>query len=379
MEKRRRYESTNPSGDRSDAAAANSGPAQGRGMPVARVELSAAGEGPAGSEPAAARSRNREPVSTEGLIDELVAVAERLRRDTPSRVDVKILLRTLKELRYAFKVFAPYRSQRKVTVFGSARVPADDPCYRQAVRFGRAMAQAGWMVITGAARGIMEAGHEGAGRDASIGVKILLPFEEEANPIIAGDPKLVHLKYFFTRKLLFVKETDATAIFPGGFGTLDEAFEVLTLVQTGKRETIPIVYVDEPDGDYWLNWQQYVKRQLLERGYISESDLCLFKVTDDVNEAISEILGFYRVYHSMRYVGETLVLRLQRPLSAELLERINTQFADIVASGKFQQCEAFPEEREEGELVELPRLAFKFVRRDFGRLRQLIDTINSFR
>jgi len=322
--------------------------------------------------------RNREPASTDELIDELAELVERLRRNPPSRVDVKILLRTVKELRYAFKVFAQYRDRRKVTVFGSARVPPDNASYRQAVEFGRRMAEADWMVITGAASGIMQAGHQGAGRDASMGVKILLPFEENANPIIAGDPKLVHLKYFFTRKLLFVKETDATAIFPGGFGTLDEAFEVLTLVQTGKRETIPIVYIDEPGGDYWQNWQQYVERQLLRRGYISESDLSLYKITDDIEEAVSEIRNFYRVYHSMRYVGDTLVLRLQRPLSEQLLAEINSEFADIVASGKFEQCGALPIEQQENDLVELPRLAFNFVRRDFGRLRQLIDKINSY-
>jgi len=322
-------------------------------------------------------NRARGPVSTEELIAELAEVSERLRRDSPSRVDVKIMVRALKELRYAFKVFAPYRSRRKVTMFGSARISSEHPAYRQAVEFGRAMADAGWMVVTGAASGIMEAGHEGAGREHSMGVNILLPFEQDANPIIAGDRKLVHFKYFFTRKLIFVKETDATAVFPGGFGTLDEGFEVLTLVQTGKREMIPIVLIDEPGGDYWSAWQRYVKEQLLARGYISEPDLNLFKVTDNVDVAVREILRFYRVYHSMRYVGDILVLRLQRELPQQMIERLNVEFKDLLAEGRFEQRQAFPEERDDKELLHMPRLAFRFVKRDFGRLRQLIDTINT--
>ncbi len=242
------------------------------------------------------------PTSIDELVAQLKETADKLIRDAANRGDVKLLSTALKELRYAFKVFAPYRRRRKVTVFGSARLPLEHPACRQAVEFGRRLAQAGWMVITGAAQGIMEAGHVGAGRENSIGVNILLPFEQEANAIIAGDAKLMHLKYFFTRKLLFIKESDAIALFPGGFGTQDEGFEALTLVQTGKSHLFPIVMVDEPGGDYWQEWLRYVKDVLLFRKLISPEDLALFKVTDSVDEAVAEVLDFYRNYHSMRYV-----------------------------------------------------------------------------
>src|SRR5579871_2927142 len=272
----------------------------------------------------------RQPVGTEQLVQQLKETADKLIRDQANRGDIKLLNTALKELRYAFKVFAPYRNQRKVTVFGSARLPSDHPAYHQAVQFSRKIAEAGYMVITGAASGIMEAGHVGAGRESSIGVNILLPFEQEANAIIAGDVKLMHLKYFFTRKLLFVKESDAVALFPGGFGTQDEGFEVLTLVQTGKSQLIPIVMVDAPGGDYWLHWQRFVTDVLLGRGLISPADLALFKVTASVDEAYREVMDFYRVYHSMRYVAGDLVLRLRSAPSDELLGRIRTEFDDIV-------------------------------------------------
>jgi hypothetical protein len=273
-------------------------------------------------------------------------------------------------------VFAPYRQRRKVTVFGSARVTPEHPAYRQAVEFGRRAAEAGFMVITGAASGIMEAGHVGAGRENSIGVNILLPFEQEANSVIAGDAKLMHLKYFFTRKLLFVKESDAVALFPGGFGTQDEGFEVLTLIQTGKSHLFPVVMVDEPGGDYWKEWQRYVETALLRRRLISPDDLHLYKITDSVDEAMAEILHFYRVYHSMRYVNGSLVLRLQHALPEGLLERIRTEFADILEGGTFEQIPALPEEANDVHLAALPRLRFRFDRRSLGRLRLLIDTIN---
>jgi uncharacterized protein (TIGR00730 family) len=316
------------------------------------------------------------PTSIDELVAQLKETADKLIRDGANRGDVKLLSTALKELRYAFKVFAAYRRRRKVTVFGSARLPLEHPACRQAVEFGRRLTQAGWMVITGAAQGIMEAGHVGAGRENSIGVNILLPFEQEANAVIAGDAKLMHLKYFFTRKLLFVKESDAVALFPGGFGTQDEGFEALTLVQTGKSHLFPILMVDEPGGDYWQEWLKYVKNVLLARQLISPEDLALFKVTDSVDEAVAEVQNFYRNYHSMRYVKRDLVLRIQRPLSEPALEQIRGDFADIVRSGTFEQSAALPEETGDGHLAHLPRLRFRFDRKSLGRLRMLIDAIN---
>ena len=312
----------------------------------------------------------------EGIIEEMRGTLEKLVKDQASRADVKLLRTALKELRYAFKVFAPFQKTRKVTVFGSARLPADNPAYIQAVEFGKRLAEEGFLVITGAAAGIMEAGHVGAGREMSVGINILLPFEQEANPIIRDDHKLMHLKYFFTRKLLFVKEADAIALFPGGFGTQDECFEALTLVQTGKSHLFPIVMVDEKGGDYWEHWDRYIRKSLLARKLISDPDLALYKVTDSVDEAVEEILNFYSNYHSMRYIGRDLVLRFHHKLSDAALESIRTTFDDLVVSGTFEQVDAQPEEANEEHIQSLPRLRFHFDRHALGRLRMLIDFIN---
>jgi uncharacterized protein (TIGR00730 family) len=319
---------------------------------------------------------DRQPVGAEQLVQQLKETADKLIRDQANRGDIKLLTTALKELRYAFKMFAPYRHRRKVTVFGSARLPAEHPACRQAVAFSRKVAEAGFMVITGAASGIMEAGHVGAGRENSIGVNILLPFEQSANSIIAGDIKLVHLKYFFTRKLLFVKESDAIALFPGGFGTQDEGFEVLTLVQTGKSHLFPIVLVDEPGGNYWQQWHCYIKDVLLARKMISPDDLALYKLTDSAEEAAEEVLRFYRVYHSMRYVRQDLVLRLKHRLDNTLLQRLQKEFADVVVAGTIEQTDALPAEANDPHLAELPRLRLRFDRRSLGRLRLMIDAIN---
>jgi uncharacterized protein (TIGR00730 family) len=310
------------------------------------------------------------------LIEQIKESADKLAVDKTSRGDLKIISRTLRELRYAFKVFTPYRSRRKVTVFGSARTPPQEPTYEQAVLFGRAMAAEKWLVVTGAASGIMEAGHVGAGRENSMGLNIMLPFEQYANPVIAGDTKLVHMKYFFTRKLMFVKECDAMCLLPGGFGTLDEGLEVLTLLQTGKRDLVPVVFLDAPGGSFWTEFQQFVERRLLGGGMISPEDLSLYKLTDSVDEAVQDILQFFKVYHGMRYVKNKLVLRLKEAPHPQLLEEINQSFSDILSSGTFEVSGPLPEEKDEPDLANYPRLVFRFNRRSLGRLRQLIDALN---
>ena len=308
-----------------------------------------------------------------GLIRESV---DKLARDQTSRGDLKILSRTLRELRYAFKVFSPYRTRRKVTVFGSARTRPDEATFQQAVEFGRAMAHEHWLVVTGAASGIMEAGHLGAGRENSMGLNIMLPFEQDANPVIAGDPKLVHMKYFFTRKLMFVKECDAVCLLPGGFGTLDEGLEVITLLQTGKRDMVPVVFLDEPGGQFWHDFHEFVKRRLLNHRMISPEDLSLYKLTDNTADAVREILDFYRTYHSMRYVRNKLVLRLQTAPNEEQLAHLRANFREILTDGDFHVSGPLAEERQETALAGLARLSFRFNRRSLGRLRQLIDYLN---
>ncbi len=310
------------------------------------------------------------------LIQRIKDSADQLASDGPARGDLKILSRALRELRHAFRIFSPYRRHRKVTVFGSARTGSDEPAYQQAVDFGKAMAQRNWLVVTGAASGIMEAGHEGAGRRHSMGLNILLPFEQEANPIIAGDHKLVHMKYFFTRKLMFVKECNAVVCLPGGFGTLDEALEVLTLLQTGKRDMVPVILLDAPGGCFWKEFQTFIENQLLAGKMISQDDLSLYRITDDYQQAVDEITQFYRIYHSMRYVRDRLVLRLQKELPETLLDDINQNYADILVDGRFSASRALPEERDEPDLRDLPRLVLHFDRRSLGRLRQLIDHLN---
>jgi uncharacterized protein (TIGR00730 family) len=310
------------------------------------------------------------------LIDQIKESADKLAVDQTTRGDLKLISRTLRELRYAFKVFTPYRKRRKVTVFGSARTRPDEATYQQAVEFGKAMAEQKWLVVTGAASGIMEAGHVGAGREHSMGLNIMLPFEQYANPIIAGDSKLVHMKYFFTRKLMFVKECDAVVCLPGGFGTLDEGLEVLTLLQTGKRDMVPVVFLDAPGGKFWQEFQHFIQKRLLGDGMISPADLSLYKLTDDVQVAVDEIMQFFKVYHSMRYVKNKLVFRLKTAPSEQLLAEVNAEFDDILNGGEFVVSDPLPEERDEPDLAEYPRLVFRFNRRSLGRLRQLIDALN---
>ena len=311
------------------------------------------------------------------LATEIIETALRLLDDQAGRLDMKVITSALKELRYASRIFAPYRDRQKVTVFGSARTAPAAPEYQQAVAFGKAIVARGFMVITGGGEGIMGAAQRGAGRDHSFGLNIRLPFEQEPNDEIAGDPKLIHFKYFFTRKLCFMKESDAIALFPGGFGTHDEGFEALTLMQTGKSQPKPLVFVDRPRGNYWKTWWRFVEDQLLDAGLIGKDDLALFKVTDDVEEAAAEIANFYRNYHSSRYVKDALVLRVKHPATAALLQTLNDRFAGLcVPGGKFRALPALPEEKNEPELAELYRITFPFIRSNFGRLRALIDVLN---
>ena len=310
------------------------------------------------------------------LIFEMVVSALRMGREEVDRGELKIASAALKELRYAFHVFAPYQGTRKVAIFGSARTVADDPGYRCTQRFAGAIAEEGWMVLTGAGPGIMAAGIEGAGADRSFGVNIVLPFEAEPAPVIAGDPKLINFRYFFTRKLTFVKEADAFVLLPGGFGTMDEAFELLTLVQTGRAEPAPIVLLEPEGSSYWETWESFVREELLSNGMISEGDLCLVRITDDIGAAVEEITSFYATYHSLRYVGGRLVLRLHREVGDDELASLNTDFADIVSSGRIERVGAHDREIADRDAVELPRLAFRFDQERFDRLRQLIDALN---
>jgi uncharacterized protein (TIGR00730 family) len=309
------------------------------------------------------------------LIAEMARTILKLAGDEANRGDLKILNRSLKELRHAFRVFAPYRAVRKVSIFGSTRVVETDPHYEMAKMMGQRLVEEGFMVITGAGPGIMQAGHEGAGKEKSFGVNVRLPFAQLANRFIQGDPKLMTFRFFFTRKLVFVKEADAFVFFPGGFGTHDELLETLTLAQTGKSQLVPIVLMDLPGKKYWGDWQQFVRREMLGRGYISEEDLSFFKIIDDVELAIKELQTFYSNYHSYRFVKQDLVIRLNHPPTPALIDALNQEFKHILAGGKVTQTEPLPEEAEPGNM-HLHRLLLHFNRQDFACLRQMIDVIN---
>jgi uncharacterized protein (TIGR00730 family) len=291
-------------------------------------------------------------------------------------IDLKIADSALSEMAEAFRVFRPYRTRRKVTLFGSARTLPDQPAYAQARALAAAMAEAGWMAVTGAGPGIMAAGMEGAGRDRSIGVNIRLPMEQGANAFIAQDPKLVEMRYFFTRKLMLIKESDGYVVLPGGFGTLDEAYELLTLLQTGKAEPAPVVLLDVPGGTYWRAWSRFLTDEVESRHLVSPDDRSFFVVTDSAEVAAAELLGFYHNYHSCRWVGDLLVLRMEdAPGKAQLVE-LNRQFADILRGGVIRRVNPFPPERSDHDHLELDRLALRFDRVHYGRLRQLIDALN---
>ena len=324
-----------------------------------------------------ARHGGRNPrVTVEELIGEMHGTVDGLVGDGARRADLKLLSRALKELRHAFRFLDGLRKQPKVTVFGSARLPKGSLAYRQAESFGRAMARSGWFVVTGAGEGIMEAAHIGAGREHSIGVNILLPFEQSENTVMERNPNLIHTKYFFTRKLLFLKESSGVVLFPGGFGTMNEAFELLTLLQTGKTHLFPVVLVDDPRGAYWATWRRFLVDNLLETGMISAEDFSLFRITSSVEEAVREIHGFYRVFHSMRYAGRDLVIRIREHLAPDTLASLNRDYPDLLSEGSISQGKALPEEADEPEIADLPRIVFRFNSGRQGRLRQLIDHLN---
>jgi uncharacterized protein (TIGR00730 family) len=312
----------------------------------------------------------------ESEVADIIENALKLLTDVRDTGDVRIIKTALRELRYAFRLFAPFIGKRKVTIFGSARTKPDTLEYQQAVEFGRKIAQAGFMVITGAGNGIMQAGHEGAGQEKSFGVNIRLPWEQAANPVIAEDKKLVTFKYFFTRKLIFVRHSDAIVLFPGGFGTFDEGFEALTLMQTGKSQLMPLVLVDKPGGIFWNTWDQNIREQLLRDKLISPEDLNLYQITDSTDEAVNIITRFYRNFHSTRFVKEQLVVRLKNAPDESALAALNANFSDIIAGGKIKTIKPTPEETADNDHLPLARIAFNFNRRDYGRLRQLIDALN---
>ena len=312
----------------------------------------------------------------EAEVADIIENALKLLTDVRDTGDVRVIQTALRELRYSFRLFAPYAGKRKVSIFGSARTQPDKFAYQQATDFGRKIVQAGFMVITGAGPGIMQAGHEGAGPENSFGVNIRLPWEQSANPVIAEDKKLVTFKYFFTRKLIFIRHSDAIVLFPGGFGTFDEGFEAITLMQTGKSQLMPLVLVDKPGGTFWRTWDKNIRGQLLRDRLISPDDLSLYQITDSADEAVDIITRFYRNYHSTRFVKDLLVIRLKQAPDEPALAAMNRDFSDIILEGKIKAIKPTPDEVANQEHLGLKRIAFAFNRRDYGRLRQLIDVLN---
>jgi uncharacterized protein (TIGR00730 family) len=307
---------------------------------------------------------------------QLITTSLELGTDRTSTLDLKIASSALKEMREAFAMFQPFTQRRKVTIFGSARTKKDDPLYSHTLNVAKSLADQGWMVVTGAGPGIMEAGMEGAGRERSIGVSIRLPFESSANSIIAGDEKYVSMRYFFTRKLMLVKESQAFLCLPGGFGTLDETFELLTLTQTGKGVPVPIVLLDLPGDRFWHSIDDLIRNQLLVRGLVAPEDLALYRVCDSISDATSEIQDFYRNYHSIRYIGKHLIMRLNHEPSAQLVDSLNSKFGHLCRSGGYEIVQAHAAERAENDFIEKHRLRFDPNRSDAGGLRELINFLN---
>ncbi|MFS0868010.1 TIGR00730 family Rossman fold protein [Microbacterium sp. 179-B 1A2 NHS] len=314
----------------------------------------------------------------EDLIARILVTGVALGRDDTDRLDLKITSAALSEMRAAFRLFAPHRAAPKVTIFGSARTRPDDALYRAAADVARALAERGWMVVTGAGPGIMQAAAEGAGPDNSLGVSIRLPFEEKPNAVIAEADRVVAMKYFFTRKLMLVKESRGFVCVPGGFGTLDELFELLTLQQTGKAEPTPIVLLDAPGGTFWQGLQRFADEQLIPSGVISADDFDRVLMTDSVEAAASEITGFWRNYDSLRWFGSRLVLRLCAPPTDAEVAGLADRFADLVPTGRIERTDPLPAEVRDDDRIELPRLVMTFDRHRVGDLHQLIRAVNEF-
>jgi uncharacterized protein (TIGR00730 family) len=310
-------------------------------------------------------------------VADIIESALKLLTDVQDSGDVRVIQTAVRELRYAFRLFSPYSDVRKVTMFGSARTQPSRLEYQQAVDFGRKIAQAGFMVITGAGGGIMQAGHEGAGPKMSFGANIRLPWEQAANPVIREDKKLITFKYFFTRKLIFIRHSDAIALFPGGFGTMDEGYEALTLMQTGKSQLMPLVLIDRPGGTYWKTWDKHVREHLLRDQLVSPHDLSLYEITDDTDQAVRIITRFYRNFHSSRFVKDLFVIRLKHAPTDTAIQALNEDFADIITGSAIERIVPTAEEVADGDGLEWPRIGFGFNRRDYGRLRRLIDVLNS--
>ena len=316
-------------------------------------------------------------VNNADLIEEMLTTVVKLGLENDERGDLKLINMALKELRYASKIFIPYRDQRKVVIFGSARTRKDSDEYKMTVKLSELIVKNGFKVITGGGPGIMEAGNKGAGRKESFSLNIKLPFEQQYNPYSAGNEKAVSFKYFFNRKLFFLKESDATVIFPGGFGTLDECFESLTLIQTGKTKPRPIILIDSPGSEYWESLIGFITEKLSEGGFISNNDLSLLIRVNSIEQAVDEIVQFYRVYHSIRYVGDKTILRLKKPLSSEDINSLNEKYSCILRSGEIEPSDALPAEQKDEAFLDLPRLVMDFNRHDFGVFHEMLRFLNT--
>ena len=313
------------------------------------------------------------------IVREIILAGLKAGQENDGRADLKLMNSSMKEMRFTAKVFSPYREVRKVTVFGSARIQPDTNLYQMATELGHKLAKAGFMVITGGGPGIMQATNEGAGPKHSFGVNIRLPFEQKPNPVLVGNPRHITYKYFFNRKVAFLKEADAVVLFPGGFGTMDEAMESITLLQTGKRYPLPLIFIDEPGGTYWERLRHFLENELSDQGYVSRDDFRLIESVNQTDDVVDRIRHFYSRYHSLRYVGELLVIRLQTTLDQEHVNALKKAYADIITPGGDMRLSGpLDDELNEPELIHLPRLVVDFNKRDFGRLRQLVDAINAF-